>query len=111
MSLDENINEEEKRDEENDNDDKQSKPQNQEQKTKEKDEKNEEMSIDNTLHSVFGASKTSADILVQEYGKYFGLNTVCFRGGCLTGENHTGTELHGFLSFLVKTIIRLKLFL
>tara|TARA_Y100000996_G_scaffold64108_1_gene43403 strand:- start:2401 stop:3477 length:1077 start_codon:yes stop_codon:yes gene_type:complete len=65
----------------------------------------EEMSIDNTLHSVFGASKTSADILVQEYGKYFGLNTVCFRGGCLTGPGHAGTSLHGFLSYLVKCIM------
>jgi CDP-paratose 2-epimerase len=62
----------------------------------------ENMSIDNTLHSVFGASKTSADILVQEYGKYFNLNTVCFRGGCLTGPSHSGTSLHGFLSYLVK---------
>ena len=63
------------------------------------------MSIDNTTHSIFGASKTSADILVQEYGRYFGLNTVCFRGGCLTGPNHTGTTLHGFLSYLMKCII------
>ncbi len=65
---------------------------------------NEKMSIDNTLHSIFGASKTSADILVQEYGKYFGLNTVCFRGGCLTGPSHSGTMLHGFLSYLMKCI-------
>ena len=65
----------------------------------------ENMSIDNTTHSIFGASKTSADILVQEYGRYFGLNTVCFRGGCLTGPNHTGTTLHGFLSYLMKCII------
>ena len=65
----------------------------------------ESMSIDNTTHSIFGASKTSADILVQEYGKYFNLNTVCFRGGCLTGPNHTGTTLHGFLSYLLKCII------
>ena len=65
----------------------------------------EEMSIDNTLHSLFGASKTSADLLVQEYGKYFGLNTVSFRGGCLTGPNHSGTSLHGFLSYLIKCII------
>ncbi len=68
----------------------------------------ENMSIDHTKHSLFGASKTSADILVQEYGKYFNLKTVCFRGGCLTGENHTGAELHGFLSFLVKSIINNK---
>jgi CDP-paratose 2-epimerase len=65
----------------------------------------ENMSIDNCLHSVFGASKTSADILVQEYGKYFELNTVCFRGGCLTGPNHAGAELHGFLSYLIKCIV------
>ena len=66
------------------------------------------MSIDHTKHSLFGASKTSADILVQEYGSYFNLKTACFRGGCLTGENHTGAELHGFLSFLVKSIINNK---
>jgi CDP-paratose 2-epimerase len=68
----------------------------------------EKMSIDNCLHSIFGASKTSADILVQEYGKYFGMNTVCFRGGCLTGPNHAGTELHGFLSHLIKSIVNKK---
>lgn len=62
----------------------------------------ENMSIDNCLHSVFGASKVSADIMVQEYGKYFNLNTVCFRGGCLTGPIHQGVELHGFLSYIVK---------
>jgi CDP-paratose 2-epimerase len=66
---------------------------------------NEQMSIDNTLHSVFGASKTSADILVQEYGKYFELKTVSFRGGCLTGPSHSGTSLHGFLSYLMKCIM------
>ena len=69
---------------------------------------NEKMSIDHTTHSLFGASKTAADILVQEYGRYFNLKTVCFRGGCLTGENHSGAELHGFLSFLVKCIINNK---
>ncbi len=69
---------------------------------------NETMSIDNCLHSVFGASKVAADIMVQEYGKYFGLNTVVFRGGCLTGPNHMGTELHGFLSYLIKCIIHNK---
>lgn len=68
----------------------------------------ERMSIDNCLHSVFGASKVSADILVQEYGKYFGMNTVCFRGGCLTGPDHAGTELHGFLSHLIKSIVNKK---
>jgi CDP-paratose 2-epimerase len=68
----------------------------------------ENMSIDHTTHSLFGASKTSADLLVQEYGRYFNLNTACFRGGCLTGENHSGAKLHGFLSFLVKTIVNNK---
>jgi len=62
----------------------------------------EEMSIDNSKHSIFGASKVAADIMVQEYGKYFGMNTGVFRGGCLTGPNHAGTQLHGFLSYLVK---------
>jgi len=69
---------------------------------------NELMSIDQTKHSLFGASKTSADVFVQEYGSYFNLKTVCFRGGCLTGENHSGARLHGFLSFLVKSIINKK---
>ncbi len=64
----------------------------------------ETMSIDNSKHSIFGASKVAADIMVQEYGKYFGLNTGVFRGGCLTGPNHSGTQLHGFLSYLVKCI-------
>lgn len=62
----------------------------------------EDMSIDQTLHSLFGASKVAADVLVQEYGRYFGLRTACFRGGCLTGPNHAGTQLHGFLAYLVK---------
>ena len=62
----------------------------------------EDMSIDHTLHSLFGASKVAADILVQEYGRYFGLHTACFRGGCLTGPNHSGTQLHGFLAYLMK---------
>tara|TARA_B110000444_G_C18846036_1_gene602077 strand:- start:253 stop:1314 length:1062 start_codon:yes stop_codon:yes gene_type:complete len=69
---------------------------------------NETMSIDQTTHSIFGASKTAADLLVQEYGRYFNLKTVTFRGGCLTGENHSGAQLHGFLSFLTKSIIREK---
>jgi CDP-paratose 2-epimerase len=60
------------------------------------------MSIDQTLHSLFGASKVAADVLVQEYGKYFGMKTACFRGGCLTGPNHSGTQLHGFLAYLMK---------
>lgn len=62
----------------------------------------ETMSIDQTLHSVFGASKVAADVMVQEYGRYFGLKTVVFRGGCLTGPSHSGTELHGFLAYLMK---------
>jgi CDP-paratose 2-epimerase len=62
----------------------------------------EDMSIDHTMHSVFGASKVAADVMVQEYGRYFGMNTVCFRGGCLTGPSHSGTALHGFLAYLMK---------
>jgi len=62
----------------------------------------EHMSIDQTKHSLFGASKVAADVLVQEYGKYFNMKTVVFRGGCLTGPNHSGTQLHGFLSYLMK---------
>ena len=62
----------------------------------------ERMSIDHTKHSLFGASKVAADVMVQEYGRYFGLNTVCFRGGCLTGPRHAGAQLHGFLSYLMK---------
>ncbi len=58
--------------------------------------------IDQSKHSLFGASKVAADIMVQEYGRYFGLKTCCLRGGCLTGPNHSGVELHGFLSYLVK---------
>jgi CDP-paratose 2-epimerase len=65
----------------------------------------ENMSIDQSKHSVFGASKVAADIMVQEYGKYFGLNTGVFRGGCLTGPNHSGAQLHGFLSYLMKCAI------
>ena len=64
----------------------------------------ESMSIDQSTHSVFGASKVAADIMVQEYGKYFSMNTVSFRGGCLTGSNHSGTKLHGFLSYLMKCV-------
>jgi CDP-paratose 2-epimerase len=62
----------------------------------------ETFTIDQSKHSLFGASKVAADVTVQEYGRYFGLPTCCLRGGCLTGPNHTGVELHGFLSFLVK---------
>ncbi|AFW95751.1 MULTISPECIES: NAD-dependent epimerase/dehydratase family protein [Nostocales] len=62
----------------------------------------ESFRIDQSKHSLFGASKLAADIMVQEYGRYFGLKTCCLRGGCLTGPNHSGVELHGFLSYLVK---------
>jgi CDP-paratose 2-epimerase len=62
----------------------------------------ETMSIDDCLHSLFGASKAAADILVQEYGRYFNLKTVSFRGGCLTGPRHSGAQLHGFLAYLIK---------
>ncbi len=65
----------------------------------------ETMSIDQTKHSLFGASKVAADVLVQEYGRYFGMKTACFRGGCLTGPAHAGTELHGFLAYLMKCTI------
>jgi CDP-paratose 2-epimerase len=66
----------------------------------------EDMSIDQTLHSLFGASKVAADTLVQEYGRYFQMKTVCFRGGCLTGPDHSGTPLHGFLAYLMKCAVR-----
>lgn len=62
----------------------------------------ENMSIDHTKHSLFGASKVAADVLVQEYGRYFNMNTAVFRGGCLTGPNHSGAQLHGFLAYLMK---------
>ena len=62
----------------------------------------ETFSIDQSLHSLFGASKVAADVMVQEYGRYFDMPTCCLRGGCLTGPNHSGVELHGFLSYLVK---------
>lgn len=62
----------------------------------------EDFPIDQSKHSLFGASKVAADVMVQEYGRYFGLRTCCLRGGCLTGPNHSGVELHGFLSYLVK---------
>ena len=65
----------------------------------------ETMSIDDTLHSLFGASKVSADVYVQEYGRYFGLHTACFRGGCLTGPAHSAAELHGFLAYLVRCAV------
>jgi CDP-paratose 2-epimerase len=63
------------------------------------------MSIDTTLHSLFGASKAAADLLVQEYGRYFEMPTVCFRAGCLTGPNHAGAQLHGFLAYLMKCTV------
>lgn len=65
----------------------------------------ESMSIDQSKHSIFGASKVAADVMVQEYGRYFGMNTAVFRGGCLTGPAHSGAELHGFLAYLVKCAI------
>jgi CDP-paratose 2-epimerase len=64
----------------------------------------ESMSIDQCKHSIFGVSKVAADIMVQEYGRYFGLKTAIFRGGCLTGPSHSGAELHGFLAYLIKCI-------
>lgn len=63
------------------------------------------MSIDRSTHSLFGVSKAAADLMVQEYGRYFDLATVCFRGGCLTGPNHAGTMLHGFLSYLMRATV------
>tara|TARA_Y100000031_G_C8198869_1_gene375185 strand:+ start:77 stop:1129 length:1053 start_codon:yes stop_codon:yes gene_type:complete len=65
----------------------------------------EDFRIDQTKHSLFGASKIAADVLTQEYGLYFNMPTVCFRGGCMTGPNHSGVELHGFLSYLVKVAV------
>lgn len=65
----------------------------------------ESMSIDATKHSIFGASKVAADIMVQEYGNYFGMKTGVFRGGCLTGPNHSGAQLHGFLAYLMKCAV------
>lgn len=69
---------------------------------------NETFTIDQSKHSLFGASKVAADIMVQEYGRYFNMPTVCLRGGCLTGPNHSGVELHGFLSYLIKCNIEKK---
>ena len=60
--------------------------------------------VDESTHSLFGASKLAADVLTQEYGRYFGLPTVCFRGGCLTGPNHSSAELHGFLAYLARAL-------
>lgn len=66
--------------------------------------------IDNSMHSIFGASKVAADIMVQEYGRYFQMPTCCLRGGCLTGPNHSGVELHGFLSYLIKCNLEGKIY-
>jgi CDP-paratose 2-epimerase len=68
----------------------------------------ESMSLDDSKHSLFGVSKVAADVLVQEYGRYFGMKTACFRGGCLTGPAHSGAELHGFLSYLMECTITAK---
>jgi CDP-paratose 2-epimerase len=65
----------------------------------------EEMPIDRCLHSLFGASKLAADVMVQEYGRYFGMRTACFRGGCLTGPGHSGAQLHGFLAYLMRCAV------
>lgn len=70
----------------------------------------EDYSIDQSTHSLFGASKVAGDVLVQEYGRYFGMPTCCLRGGCLTGPQHSGVELHGFLSYLIKCNIQGKLY-
>ena len=64
-----------------------------------------DMAIDGSLHSLFGVSKAAADLMVQEYGRYFGMPTVCFRGGCLTGPSHRGARLHGFLSYLMRCTV------
>jgi CDP-paratose 2-epimerase len=65
---------------------------------------NETMRIDQSTHSIFGADKVAADVMVQEYGRYFGMKTACFRGGCLTGPAHSAAELHGFLAYLIKCV-------
>jgi len=70
----------------------------------------EDFPIDQSKHSLFGASKAAGDLMVQEYGRYFGMKTCCLRGGCLTGPNHSGVELHGFLSYLVKCNVEGRLY-
>jgi CDP-paratose 2-epimerase len=70
----------------------------------------EHVSIDQSTHSVFGASKVAADVMVQEYGRYYGMKTCCLRGGCLTGPRHSGVQLHGFLSYLVKCNLEKKVY-
>jgi CDP-paratose 2-epimerase len=70
----------------------------------------EEFPIDQSKHSLFGASKVAGDVMVQEYGRYFGMKTCCLRGGCLTGPNHSGVELHGFLSYLIRCNVEEKFY-
>jgi CDP-paratose 2-epimerase len=70
----------------------------------------ESFRIDQSKHSLFGAAKVAADVMVQEYGRYFGMKTCCLRGGCLTGPSHSGVELHGFLSYLVKVNLEEKVY-
>jgi CDP-paratose 2-epimerase len=70
----------------------------------------EDFPIDQSKHSLFGASKVAADVMVQEYGRYFGMKTCCLRGGCLTGPNHSGVELHGFLSYLVRCNVERRIY-
>lgn len=70
----------------------------------------EDFPIDQSKHSLFGASKVAADLMVQEYGRYFGMYTCCLRGGCLTGPNHAGVELHGFLSYLIKCNVEERIY-
>jgi len=70
----------------------------------------EDFSIDQSKHSLFGASKVAGDVMVQEYGRYFSMKTCCLRGGCLTGPNHSGVELHGFLSYLIKCNVEGRLY-
>ena len=70
----------------------------------------EDFPIDQSKHSLFGASKVAGDVMVQEYGRYFGMKTCCLRGGCLTGPNHSGVELHGFLSYLIKCNVQGRLY-
>ncbi len=70
----------------------------------------EDFPIDQSKHSLFGASKVAADVIVQEYGRYFGMKTCCLRGGCLTGPNHSGVELHGFLSYLIKCNLECRIY-
>jgi CDP-paratose 2-epimerase len=70
----------------------------------------EDFPIDQSKHSIFGASKVAADVMAQEYGRYFGMKTCCLRGGCLTGPNHSGVELHGFLSYLIRCNVEGRLY-